>query len=300
VATNVSVDSILDAMVTQLSTEMVPTTGDPITTLKPIRTCARYLGKEFEMGEGQKRGIAGRCPAVRVQWAGTRTIRTTIGRRTDRVESTFKVIVASDNQHGRDLRTPLLALAETVRSLVGSRAFGLPMAPTRYRQTETKIDEDAMLALELSFTALHRVDYSIDPGSDTMIGEEGTIINAAVAQTSLPHAPTVTPQGTAGTTTWSYAIVGIDADGLRTLISPTGTTATGAATLNGTNFNTVTWDAYDGIATYEISRRAAGGTPATTGVIGSTALLTFNDTGLAVTGNTPPDSLHVDLDEVFP
>lgn len=297
-ASNVTADSILDAMVTQLST--LVNTGGAVTIGKPVRTCQRYLGKEFQVAEGQKRGITGRCPAVRVQWAGTKSIRTTIGRRVDRVESTFKVIVAHDGQHDRDFRKSVLPLVETVRNLVGSRAFGLPMTPTRYRSTDTIIDDDAMTALAVTFTALHRVDYSIAAGTDVMNDAHGSIINAAVAHTSLPHAPTVTPQGTPGSTSWSYAIVGIDAAGKRTLLSPLGSTATGAATLNGVNFNRVVWSAYPGIVSYEVERMAAGGAPATTGKIATTALLTLDDTGLSSLGLTLPDSLHVDTHEVFP
>lgn len=297
-ATNVAADSILDAMVSQLNT--LVNTGGAVTALKPVHTCQRFMGAEFKLDQGMKRGIAGRCPAVRVQWAGTRSIRTTIGRRVDRVESTFKVYVASDNRHGRDARAPLLALVETVRSLIGARAFGLPITPTRYRSTNTVIDEDSLMAVALTFTALHRVDYCIPPGTDTMVDAAGSIVNAAVAHTSTPHAPTVTPQGAPGATAYGYGVVGIDAAGLRTLISPTGSTATGAATLNGSNFNRVTWAARAGCVSYEIERVSSGGAPATTGVIGTTALLTFDDTGLAVLSATPPDSLHVDTHEVFP
>lgn len=175
-ATNVPADSILDAMVTQLST--LVNTGGAVSVQKPVHTCQRFLGAEFKLDEAMKRGIAGRCPAVRVQWAGTRGIRTTIGRRVERVESTFKVYVASDNQHGRDSRKGLLALTETVRSLVGSRAFGLPMTPTRFRSFDTVIDDDALMAVCLTFTALHRVDYTIDPGLDTMLDFDGSITNS--------------------------------------------------------------------------------------------------------------------------
>jgi hypothetical protein len=186
-ATNVAADSILNAMVTQLSSQLVPTTGQPVTTQKPVHTCQRYLGAEFKVAEGMKRGIAGRCPALRVRWAGTKTLRTTIGRKVDRVESTFGIIVASDNQHGRDFRAMVLALAESVRSLIGSRAFGLPMTPTRYQATRTVIDEDALMALEVLFTARHRVDYSINPGTDQMLEIVGPITNVDPADTKPLH-----------------------------------------------------------------------------------------------------------------
>lgn len=298
-ATNVAMDSLLDAMVTQLS-QLVPTTGQPLTTQRPVRTVQRYLGAEFQTVEGQKRGIAGRTPALRVRWAATKTLRTSISRRVDRVESTVSVVVASDNQHGKDERKAVLALAESVRALIGGRSFGLAVTPLRYRDTVTLRDEDSLLALSVMFAVRHRVDLTIDPGTDVFDEARGSIVNAAVTRTSLPAAPTVTPQGTPAGTAWSYAVVGIDAAGLRTLISPSGSTATGAATLTGVNFNHIAWAAYPGIVSYEIERTAAGGTPNTTGKIGTTTALTFNDTGLDSLGATPPDPLHVDLHEVYP
>lgn len=288
-ATNVAIDGLLDSMVTQLSANITA-----------ARSVQRYMGGEFQSAEGLKRGVAGRCPALRVRWAGSKTLRTTIGRRVDRVESTFNVIVASDDQRGRDSRKTTLAIAESVRNFIGSRAFGLSVTPARWQSTNTLRDADDLLALSVVFTVRHRVDYSISAGTDVMLDSKGSIVNAAVAHTSTPHGPTVTPQGAPGSTSWSYALVGIDSTGLRTLVSPIGTTTTGTGTLNGSNFNRLDWAAKAGIVTYEIERSAAGGVPNTTGVIGSTSLLTFNDTGLAVLGATPPDSLHVDLHDVFP
>lgn len=174
-ATNVAVDAIADAMVTQLS--QLVNTGGAVTTLKPVRTVQRYLGAEFQTPEGFKRGIAGRTPALRVRFAGTKTLKRTIGRRVDRVESTFSVVVASDQHHDKDKRTAVLALAETVRRLVGSRSFGLAETPARYISTETIRDEEQLLALAVVFAVRHHVDYTIDPGTDLLDEYTGTIVN---------------------------------------------------------------------------------------------------------------------------
>jgi len=299
-ATNVAMDVVLDAMVAQLAAQLVPATGQPITSLKPVHNVQRYMGSEFRTAEGLKRGIAGRTPAVRVRYAGTRKLTTTIGRRVDRVESAFSFIVASDKHHDKDSRKDIIALTESVRNLISSRMWGKQINPMRFQRMDTLRDDEQLMAIALTFTTRHRVDYTIDPGTDTMLETRGSIVNAAVAHTSTPHGPTVTPMGTPGATTWTYGIVGIDAAGLRTLIGTTGSTSTGAATLNGVNFNRLTWAAKAGIVSYEIERLTAGGTPNTIGKIGTTAALTFDDTGLVSLGATPPDSLHVDLHDVFP
>src|SRR5678815_1066325 len=120
-ATNVSIASILDATVAQLSAQLVPSPlGSPVTSQKPVFTCQRYMGGEFRTEEGLTRGIAGRCPALRVRFAGSKSVKTTIGRRVDRVESAIQVIVASDSHRSKDDRKKLLAIAESVRRFVGS------------------------------------------------------------------------------------------------------------------------------------------------------------------------------------
>lgn len=115
--------------------------------------------------------------------------------------------------------------------------------------------------------------------------------------------PTVTPQGTGGAATWGYEIVGVKANGSRGVVSTEGTTAVGNATLDGTNFNRVTWTDVAGYATYEIWRSTSGGTPATTGLIGTVAVgvQTFDDTGLAITaGATQPAADETGNGDEFP
>ena len=104
-----------------------------------------------------------------------------------------------------------------------------------------------------------------------------------------PAAPTITNQGTPGVITWSYKITALSVVG-ETLPSPVGTTLTGNATLDGTNYNTITWVLTEGALAYNIYRTAANGTPGTIGLIGTIASLSplsFDDTGLAVTTAIP-------------
>ena len=109
-------------------------------------------------------------------------------------------------------------------------------------------------------------------------------VNILVAD---PAAPTVTPQGAAGATSYSYKVVAVNASGSRTAASAAGSTASGNATLDGTNFNRITWSAVPGAVSYEVWRTVGG---ATQGQIGTTTSPTvqFDDTGLVADGETEP------------
>ncbi|MBT9168548.1 MAG: hypothetical protein DDT19_01895 [Syntrophomonadaceae bacterium] len=119
-----------------------------------------------------------------------------------------------------------------------------------------------------------------------IIGTTRGIGGAQILPLPIPGAPTITPQGTAGTTTWGYRITARSSVG-ETSASVEGRTTTGNAILDVTNFNRITWSAVDGAVDYRIYRTTAGGTPSTTGLIGTTTSLTFNDTGLAATVAVP-------------
>lgn len=117
---------------------------------------------------------------------------------------------------------------------------------------------------------------------------------------SAPGAITVTPQGTPGTKVITYKLVAINATGT-TQAGAASTTTTGAATLNGTNYNRLTWAAVTGATGYWIYRTATTGTsPTTTGriaVLG--AVTTFNDQGSAGDSTTPPTSNTTGLTNPF-
>lgn len=96
---------------------------------------------------------------------------------------------------------------------------------------------------------------------------------------------TVTPQGTTGSTTYTYSLQACLADGTCNAAGAASTTAAGNATLSATNFNRLSWSAVAGAASYKV-RRDVGG--ATQGVIWSGTGLTVNDTGLAGDGTAKP------------
>ena len=96
-------------------------------------------------------------------------------------------------------------------------------------------------------------------------------------------APTATSTCT-GTcaTNYGYQIVYISAAGINSIASSCGFTgATGAATLNGSNFSTITIPAVGG-STANVYRCLGG---ATQGYIGNTSGTSFNDTGIAASGS---------------
>jgi hypothetical protein len=109
-------------------------------------------------------------------------------------------------------------------------------------------------------------------------------------------APVVTNVGTAGVTAYSYKVVAVfpggDRDTLsdRTAASAAGATATGNAALSAVNYNHLVITAVAGAISYEIYRTVGG---ATQGKIGSTAALTYDDTGLAASGAAPATSTIV-------
>lgn len=112
-------------------------------------------------------------------------------------------------------------------------------------------------------------------------------------------ASNVTNGGTAGSTSYSYKILGVQgAAGALAFsgVSAAGTTTTGAATLTGANYNILTFTPTVPYGAYLIYRTASSGTPSTTGIIGlvfvtpnadgSLATITFLDTGIAGDGTT--------------
>jgi len=103
-----------------------------------------------------------------------------------------------------------------------------------------------------------------------------------------PGSPLVSPQGTTGASTWSYKITATNGVG-ETEVSQAGSTATGNATLTGSNFNRLTWTAVPFATGYKVYRTSVATSPTTTGLIGSPSSPTFDDTGIAGDSATPPE-----------
>jgi hypothetical protein len=104
---------------------------------------------------------------------------------------------------------------------------------------------------------------------------------------------TVTPTlGSAST--WTYVVVAKDANGFVTAASAAASTTTGAATLDATHFNTLTWTAIPGAASYDVYRTVHATSPTTIGKIGNVissvnvATTGFKDNGLAGDATTAP------------
>ncbi len=107
---------------------------------------------------------------------------------------------------------------------------------------------------------------------------------------STPDLPVISPQGTPGAATWTYKIVALQSDGTYSAASAAGSTATGNATLTGSNYNQIDWTAITGATSYAVYRTVSGGTPSTLGLIGTVTagVVTFNDTGMAGDTTTAP------------
>src|SRR6185369_6982588 len=100
----------------------------------------------------------------------------------------------------------------------------------------------------------------------------GTVKAGNITSTSLatPSAPTNTPSGTDNGKAFTYKIIARLADGTVSIASAaSAANAHSATTLNGSNFNTVTWSAVTGAYDYAIFRASSNGTPSTLGIIGS-------------------------------
>lgn len=118
-----------------------------------------------------------------------------------------------------------------------------------------------------------------------------------INQPAVPNTPTAATNGTAGSTTNIYKIVG--RAGSMQCPSTGVTIATCAATLTATNSVTITWIPVPGYAVFDVYRTTAAGTPSTTGRIGTVSAgfqnpnitsgtMSFTDTGLTADGSTVP------------
>ncbi len=135
-----------------------------------------------------------------------------------------------------------------------------------------------------------QVGYGVATFTDTGLAvQSGTSATQPFVRPATPSTPTVVQVtgATAGTTTWTYKVSAILANGVYSLESTGGSVTTGAAILSASQGNKITWTAVTGATLYAIDRTAAGGTPSTTGFIGyatpAQATAGFIDYGQAAT-----------------
>jgi hypothetical protein len=118
-------------------------------------------------------------------------------------------------------------------------------------------------------------------------GGQALQVNGSVNVVALatPGTPTVTPTGTTGSTSYSYAIVAKQNDGSYTVAGAAGSTSTGNATLSGTNYNAISWSAVTNAASYDVYRTVGGAAQGR--IATSITTTTLNDTGLTASGSVP-------------
>jgi hypothetical protein len=100
---------------------------------------------------------------------------------------------------------------------------------------------------------------------------------------SAPSDVSVSVVGVAGSTSYGYRVVAVDADGNYTTPSDTVSISNGNATLSGSNYNLVSWSAVTGAAQYRVYGRTAGSEL----LIATTSSTSYADTGLAPSGALP-------------
>ena len=149
----------------------------------------------------------------------------------------------------------------------------------------------------LNFVAGSNVTITNTSGGNIQIAAS----TASAPQASNPSAPVLTTNGSAGSTSYTYLVVGCQ-DGptcsYHSAASSTTAIATGNATLSGSNsINIKTYaDTLYGYRCYNIYRTASAGTPSSTGKIASCVWKQFIDTGLAGDGATAPNTNTTVLD----
>jgi hypothetical protein len=102
-------------------------------------------------------------------------------------------------------------------------------------------------------------------------------------QLLAPGSPSVANVGTPGSTNDQYVVTTLNAKG-ETTPSGIGVTTTASATLDGTNYNTLTWTAVIGATGYNIYKLIG----AVFQFLGTTSGTTFNDQGASTTSQAPP------------
>lgn len=166
-------------------------------------------------------------------------------------------------------------VARFITTNAGAMEWGTGGATAR----DTYIDRTGLGRLRVR----NQLGMGIDPSRALHTFGNGGFLASQL--TNVP-APTVAPQGTAGTTTYSYYVVAVDQVGFKTMATVT-TIATGNATLDATNFNRITWATITGAVSYEVIRSTGGATQGRIATV-TAPTVTFDDTGAAATAYTFP------------
>ena len=104
---------------------------------------------------------------------------------------------------------------------------------------------------------------------------------------TVPTGVAVANVGAAGAVTYGYRISALHGAG-ETTASTTVTTTTGNATLNGSNYNTVTWNAVPGATSYNVYGRTSGTELKLANVVATASAPSYNDQGTATPAGALP------------
>jgi hypothetical protein len=153
-----------------------------------------------------------------------------------------------------------------------------------YAQLKVGVDGRQMSTSQ-SLVTLGAAPYPVGARSFAFSGAALSVGTIAAPSAGLA----VSNQGTPGAVQYNYKVTSVNAQGESTPSSSVNTT-TGNATLNGTNFNRVTWTAVAGASSYRVYGR-----PATSGgsyfYLGQTATNQYDDQNM-VAGTTPPPTIN--------
>ncbi|MBI1956753.1 MAG: hypothetical protein HYS38_10195 [Acidobacteria bacterium] len=124
--------------------------------------------------------------------------------------------------------------------------------------------------------------------SGNVFSEETWVVPSSSALPS-PGAPTVSNAGTPGSTTYYYWVSAKNANG-ETLLGPSGMTTTANSTLDGTNYNQISWNAVSGATSYRVWRTTTTTPPSGTGtyLVGETTEISINDQSNSLQQATTP------------
>lgn len=189
--------------------------------------------------------------------------------------SNGQILIGDNTHHSFDLATP----GSTNSTIAWTTGAGTLSAAVAQVPSPCPVSNNADTAIARTSAGVLEVDNGT-------AGTWGLLNTGAqtIQQLATPAAPTITQGGSGASTHYTYAVSAVLADGATQTSISTGTQTTGgASTLNGTNYNIITWSAVTGATSYNIYRIASSGTPASTGLIGNTTGTTFHDTGIAGT-----------------
>lgn len=174
-------EGVLAAMLTALASLKAPGTG--VTATKYLRVVDRYVAGSIKGVDAESvdtnlvltvNGVAGRTPAVLVDYVGDRPLRTTIGYKIAKVESTYIAICIADpkrpNREAPVGAVPgIFQVCEDVRRLLGSRAFGFNMQPLRFAGFAVIAEKPEAYAWGVKFISRRHVDYTKSGPFDTLL-----------------------------------------------------------------------------------------------------------------------------------